>query len=399
MKKTSIAIGVILGSILLVQSCSMFEPREPAEEDLLDGPIEGLNYAESRRFRDGDITFNDEVFTIEKGLGPLFVTNSCVSCHAGDGKGHMFASLVRFGQSDETGNKYLHLGGPQLQTRAIPGYMPEVLPAGAPYAVFTPPAVTGLGLLEFVPDSYLLATADPDDKDGDGISGRVNWINIPSYVQPRADAATQGGRYIGRFGKKASVYDLLQQTVDALAQDMGINTVYNPIDVYSGLEVDPELETIRVNNLAFYLQTLKEPTPRNQHDPQVIAGKALFTQINCSSCHTPTLKSGDAPIAALANKEFHPYTDLLLHDMGPELDDGYTEGTAKSNEWRTAPLWGLGLSPDAQGGRYFLMHDGRATSIEQAIEMHGGEASSSREKYRNLTASDKNNLIKFLESL
>lgn len=399
MKKTNLALFAIMSLILLGQACDKFEPSEPAEEDLLDGPMEDLTYEENQRFLDGDRTFNDEVFTIEKGLGPLFVTNSCVSCHAGDGKGHIFGSLIRFGQSDETGNKFLHLGGPQLQTRAIPGYQPEVLPPGAPYAVFTPPAVTGLGLLEFVPDSYLLATADPEDKDGDGISGRVNWIDVPDFVQPRLGSISQNGRYIGRFGKKASVYDLLQQTVDALAQDIGIASVYNPIDVYSGLEIDPEIETEKVNNLAFYLQTLKAPLPRNQDDDEVIAGKALFTQINCSSCHTPTLKTGDAPIAALANKEFHPYTDLLLHDMGPELDDGYTEGTAKSNEWRTAPLWGLGLSPDSQGGRYFLMHDGRAKSIEQAIEMHGGEAANSRDKYQKLAKEDKNKLLKFLKSL
>ncbi|MFQ2998555.1 di-heme oxidoredictase family protein [Elizabethkingia anophelis] len=389
----------IITLIACIQSCDKFEPDEPAEDALLDGPIDGLSYEETRRFLDGDVTFNDEVFTVEKGLGPLFVSNSCVSCHAGDGKGHPFSTLTRFGQVDETGNMFLHLGGPQLQNRAIPGYQPETIPFGATFSKFTPPAVTGLGLLEFVPDHVLLAMADPDDADGDGISGRVNWIDIPSFVNPRTGAISQGGKYIGRFGKKASVYDLLQQTVDAFAQDMGIATLYNPIDVYSGEEIDPEIETQKVNNLAFYLKTLKAPVQRKQNDPEVVYGKALFASVNCISCHKPQLTTGNAPIPALAFKDFYPYTDLLLHDMGPDLDDGYTEGSAKTYEWRTPPLWGLGLSPDAQGGQYFLMHDGRARSIEQAIEMHGGEAAQARQNYRNLPQKDKDALIKFLKSL
>ncbi|MGJ1366129.1 di-heme oxidoredictase family protein [Sphingobacterium spiritivorum] len=399
MKKTYIVLLGIITLIACIQSCDKFEPDEPAEDALLDGPIDGLSYEETQRFLDGDVTFNDEVFTVEKGLGPLFVANSCVSCHAGDGKGHPFSTLTRFGQVDETGNMFLHLGGPQLQNRAIPGYQPETIPFGATFSKFTPPAVTGLGLLEFVPDNVLLAMADPNDADGDGISGRVNWIDIPSFVTPRSGGVTQGGKYIGRFGKKASVYDLLHQTVDALTQDMGITSVYNPIDVYSGEEIDPEIATQKVNNLAFYLKTLKAPVQRKQNDPEVVYGKALFTSVSCISCHKPQLTTGNAPIPALSFKDFYPYTDLLLHDMGPDLDDGYTEGSAKTYEWRTPPLWGLGLSPDAQGGTYFLMHDGRARSIEQAIEMHGGEATQARQNYRNLPQKDKDALIKFLKSL
>lgn len=398
MRKSYITIGIIVVLIVGIQSCERFEPKLPSDDILLDGPIEGLSFSEMQRFLDGDRTF-DEVFTIEKGLGPLFVANSCVSCHAGDGKGNPFSTLTRFGQTDATGNQFLLLGGPQLQNRAIPGYQPEVLPAGATFSRFTPPAVTGLGLLEFVPDAVLLAMADPDDLDGDGISGRVNWINIPSYINPRSESVVQNGHYIGRFGKKASVYNLLQQTVNAFSEDIGISTFYNPIDLYSGLPIDPEIATQAVNNLSFYMQTLKAPVPRNQNDPEVVKGKSLFSQVRCASCHTPQLTTGNAPIAALAFKEFYPYTDLLLHDMGPELDDGYTEGSAKTAEWRTPPLWGLGLSPDSQGGRYFLMHDGRANSIEQAIEMHGGEATGARQNYRNLSQSDKDALIKFLKSL
>ncbi|WP_206367840.1 di-heme oxidoredictase family protein [Sphingobacterium chungjuense] len=398
MKKSHIVIGVIVALIIGVQSCERFEPKLPPEDSLLDGPIDGLNFAEMRRFLDGDQTF-EEVFTIEKGLGPLFVANSCVSCHAGDGKGNPFSTVTRFGQIDATGNQFLHVGGPQLQNRAIPGYQPEVLPAGATYTRLTPPAVTGMGLLEFVPDAVLLSLADPEDLDGDGISGRVNWVNIPAFIRPRIESISKEGKYIGRFGKKASVYDLLQQTVSAFSEDMGISTFYNPIDLFSGMPIDPEIATQKVNNVSFYLQTLKAPVPRNQNDPEVLRGKALFTQISCSSCHTPQLKTGNASIDALAFQELYPYTDLLLHDMGPELDDGYTEGSAETAEWRTPPLWGLGLAPDSQGGRYFLMHDGRANSIEQAIELHGGEASRVRQNYRSLSPGEKESLIKFLKSL
>jgi CxxC motif-containing protein (DUF1111 family) len=139
----------------------------------------------------------------------------------------------------------------------------------------------------------------------------------------------------------------------------------NQLILYSGLEVDPEVSTQTVHDVVFYLKTLKAPIQRNQTDPDVMAGKQLFTGINCASCHTPTLTTGYSPISVLSNKEFHPYTDLLLHDMGNELDDGYTEGYALTSEWRTPPLWGLGLSKDAQGGMYFLMHDGRALALKK----------------------------------
>ena len=125
----------------------------------------------------------------------------------------------------------------------------------------------------------------------------------------------------------------------------------------------------------------------------------MFSQIQCASCHVPTLQTGYSSIEVLSNKEFHPYTDLLLHDMGPGLDDSYTEGFAETYEWRTPPLWGLGLSRDAQGGGYFLMHDGRATSIEEAILLHGGEAEQSKNNYNQLQETEKQQLLAFLESL
>lgn len=391
----------IIGAILLpgLFACEALAPQEPEEYELLDGPVEDLTQAESRRFIAGDVAFNDQIFTIENGLGPIFTGTSCVSCHAGDGKGHPFVKFTRFGQSLPGINEYLDQGAPQLQNRAIPGYEPETLPAGAPHADLIAPIVTGLGFLDAVTDADLIAMSDPDDLDGDGISGRVHWNTIPDYVTIRPDAISQDGKYISRFGKKGRMYDLLHQTADAYNQDIGINSYYEPYDTYSGDRVQPEIDRQTINDVVFYLKTLKAPIPRDQNNPDVIAGKRLFEDVNCIACHKPTLKTGFSPIEAIAFKDFHPYTDLLLHDMGPGLDDGYTEGYALSSEWKTPPLWGIGLAKDSQGGQYYLLHDGRARSIEEAILYHGGEAENSKNRYVSLSQEEKNQLLKFIESL
>jgi len=380
-------------------ACQKFLPKAPASDELLDGPLEGLTAEQNAVFLRGDIAFNDQVFTSATGLGPTFVATSCGSCHAGDGKGHPFTTLTRFGQNDTLGNQFLHLGGPQLQNRAIPGFQPEQIPAGASFSKFTPPANTGLGLLEAVSDATLLALSDPNDANGDGISGRPNWIAIPPYCLLRPGTIERNGKYIGRFGKKAAVYDLLQQTVNAYNQDMGVNSTYEHYSTYNGLEVDPEISNQTALDVVFYLKTLKAPIQRNQNDADVISGRQIFMNISCSKCHIPQLQTGPSSIAALANKTFFPYTDILLHNMGIDLDDGYTEGTAVTSEWRTPPLWGLGLSKNSQGGQYFLLHDGRAGSIEQAIVMHGGEAEQSKNGYQQLSPADKEKIIRFLESL
>ncbi|HLT50584.1 MAG TPA: di-heme oxidoredictase family protein [Arenibacter sp.] len=388
---------VLYGSVLL--SCEKFEPDTLLGEELLDGPLESLTYAQSTQFVSGDRAFNEELFHSGNGLGPLFVATSCVSCHAGDGKGTPSTTLIRFGQTDATGNTFLHLGGPQLQNRALPGYLPETLPDGATFSKLTPMAVTGLGFLQYVSDADILANADPEDMDGDGISGVPNWGVLKDYLIPSPDAITKNGMHIHRFGKKASVHNLLEQTVNAYKQDIGITSTFDPIDTYSGLSMDPEVSDKTIRDVVFYLETLKAPIPRNQQDQRVQNGKNTFTQIQCASCHLPEMKTAAAPIEALSYKTFHPYTDLLLHDMGPALDDGHTEGSALTSEWRTPPLWGLGLSAGSQGGKYYLMHDGRARSIEEAILLHGGEAENSKNLYTRLERSEKNDLLKFLESL
>lgn len=379
-------------------SCETSYVDIPNDDELLDGTVEGLTSSQLSQFLRGDAAVN-EVFTRETGLGSTFVGTSCINCHAGDGKGHLFTTLTRFGQVDETGNQFLNQGGPQLQNRALPGFLPEQIPAGATFSKFTPPAFSGLGFLQNVSDADLLAMADPNDSNGDGISGTVNWITIPIYSIPTSSSITQNGKHIGRFGKKASVFDLLHQSVNAYNQDMGITSVYSPIDHYSNLEIDPEVATNKVNDVVFYLNVLKAPIQRNQNDNIVNQGKQLFAQINCIGCHKSELTTGYSPISPLSFKTFSPYTDLLLHDMGTGLDDGYTEGSAKTFEWRTPALWGIGLSENSQGGNYFLMHDGRARSIEEAIIMHGGEANNSKNAFQNLSTADKNAVLKFIKSL
>lgn len=390
-------------------SCEKLLPPKPAENEILDGPMEGLSPAQQRLFLSGDEAFS-EVFTPQTGLGPLFIATSCISCHAGDGKGHPSVALTRFGRYENGQFDYLlHLGGAQLQNRAIPGYAAETLPAEANgVSLFTPPAVTGLGLLAAVSDETLLALSDPGDADGDGISGRVNYVLPPDFFMPAQwHIPDAEGRYIGRFGKKAAAVDLLHQTVGAYKEDIGITTDFDledPVNYAVAGQptdpvADPELPASTVQAVVFYLRTLKAPLPRSQDDPAVALGRQLFLDVQCGKCHLPSLKTGVSDIKVLSEKEFYPYTDLLLHDMGPALDDGYTEGIATTAEWRTPPLWGLGLSADAQGGDVYLLHDGRARSIEEAILLHGGEAEKSREAFQQLSATEREMLLKFLESL
>ncbi|MGQ0702299.1 MAG: di-heme oxidoredictase family protein [Gemmatimonadales bacterium] len=400
--------------------CDGFFPSAPDPEEILEGPLDGLTAGQRAAFLAGDADFG-RVFGVADGLGPIFIAPACASCHVGDGKGHPVMNLTRFGRMEEGRFDPMRAeGGPQLQHRAILHYIAEVVPAGASgVARFTAPSVTGLGYLEAVEDSVLLALADPDDANGDGISGRVQLL-APSDLlaevsrlellfdpgEPRRHLLVDG-RYIGRFGKKASAINLLHQTVTAYREDMGLTTdliLDDPINPqvgnFAGDNVpDPEVSSSTVSNVVFYLKTLRAPPRRNAGDPEVLAGEARFGQIGCAKCHVPALTTGPSRVAALDRKIFHAYTDLLLHDMGPELDDYYTEGRALTSEWRTAPLWGIGLAERSQGGQAFYLHDGRAATLEQAIELHGGEGAASRKRFLALTRTEQQALLAFLRSL
>jgi len=406
-------------ALMVLGACDALVTSAPPDDQLLAGTVPGLTGAQLAQHARGDEEFARVFGTID-GLGPIFVAPSCQSCHVGDGKGHPVFNLTRFGRTTLDGFDHMRAyGGPQMQNRAIQNYMAETMPGGATgYAVFTAPSVTGLGYLEAVTDQTLLDLEDPDDTDGDGISGRVQLVDETDIVAEigRLEDVIDGnlpprsrvdGKLIGRFGKKASAISLLHQTVSAYHEDMGITSDVLPVDPVnrqvggfaSDGVADPEVTTSAVQAVVFYLRTLKAPPRRVDGSADAQAGEALFTQVGCAKCHVTVMRTGPSTIAALNNAEFRPYTDLLLHDMGPELDDGYTEGRALTSEWRTAPLWGIGLAESSQGGMGFLLHDGRARSIRDAIERHGGEASGSRSAFRSLTSQLQEQLLAFLRSL
>lgn len=405
---------------LTAAACSGVGPSAPPDDSLLAGPLEGLSGAQLRQHIRGDEAFG-RIFGAADGLGPIFVAESCERCHVGDGKGHPLFNLTRFGRMTPAGfDPMRSSGGPQIQSRALPGMPVETIPGEATgSAVFMAPAVTGLGLLEAVPDALLLALEDPDDQDNDGISGRVQLVDESDVVsevvslESVLDGITgfprerNDGRFIGRFGKKGSAISLLHQTVTAYREDMGITSdilLTDPIPPELGGfgsdgVADPEVSSAEVQAVVFYLRTLRPPPRRGADAPEVLEGEALFAAIGCARCHLPALQTGPSAIRALDRVTFHPYTDLLLHDMGPELDDGYTEGRATTAEWRTAPLWGVGLAARSQGGQRFLLHDGRARTLPEAIGFHGGEGAASRAAYEALTPEQQARVIAFLESL
>jgi CxxC motif-containing protein (DUF1111 family) len=411
---------VVAAVAQLAAACGDVLPGAPDPAEHLEGPIDGLSAPQRAVFVRGDGEFGRR-FMPSEGLGPLFIAQSCDACHAGDGKGHPLFDITRFGRYiGPTFDPMTDEGGPQLQNRAILGYLAERVPAGATVSArFTPPAVTGLGLLEAVDDAAILSRADPNDVNGDGISGRPGWVDstaLTAMLAAHSNAGVPGpvtrhlpvnGRYLARFGKKATTITLRHQVVTAYSQDMGLTTDDLPDDLLvPGLSgaggddvADPEVGSGVVASVVFYLRTLREPPRRGAADPDVVAGEALFTTIGCAACHVPVMISGRSDIAALDQRIFSPFTDLLLHDMGPELDDGYTEGSATSSEWRTAPLWGIGLAEAAQGGSPFYLHDGRARTLRAAIGYHGGEGSASRAAFDALGGEDQARLLKYLRSL
>ncbi len=378
------------------------------------------------------------------GLGPLFNTVSCTTCHVGHGRaapadndgGEFTGLLVRLGVPGEGAHGDAAPDptyGLQLQDLAVDGISPEARPLLAweevpgTYADSTAyslrrPTLTladpgwgpfaddvqtsiraanhmvGLGLLEAIPESRLGELADPDDSDGDGISGRVNQSWDPEL----------GTAAVGRFGWKAEQPTVKSQTAGAFNGDMGLTTELFPtedctaaqqacLDMPSGgsPEVAPEL----LEQAAVFSAAIAVPRRRAPSDDTVLRGKAVFSELACDACHTPSHTTGDAgSLPELSDQQIWPYTDLLLHDMGEELADSRPVFSASGSEWRTAPLWGLGLVP-VVNEHDRLLHDGRARGFAEAILWHGGEAEESREAFRSLSAQDRAALIAFLGDL
>jgi CxxC motif-containing protein (DUF1111 family) len=262
----------------------------------------------------------------------------------------------------------------------------------------TGPSVIGLGLLEAVPEEEILANVHPPD--ANGVSG------VPNYVWDAAQKAT----VLGRFGWKANQPTTLQQTAGAFAGDIGITGSLYPngtctstmtacLAAPSGGDPDFELTDERWTSVGFYMKALAVPARRNLADATALHGDELFTSFGCAACHSPTLHTGATAAAdVLANQTIHPYTDLLLHDMGPGLADNRPDFEATGSQWRTTPLWGIGLLQTVNG-HTFLLHDGRARGIAEAILWHGGEATTARDNFRLADASDRDALLAFLNSL
>ncbi|MCB9305983.1 MAG: c-type cytochrome [Lewinellaceae bacterium] len=377
--------------------------------------------------------------TIQGGLGPLFNQNSCASCHIRNGRAN-FPDLP-----NDQGGLLFRLSlpgtgsfgepldipgfGGQLQTKAVFGiqaegkvdvqFTDEVLqfldgetavlhkpvyiltdpyttfPAGGLMSPRIAPPVFGLGLLEAIPESAILMHADENDGDGDGISGKPNYV---------WDAVAQQVA-LGRFGWKAGQPTLLQQSAAAYNGDMGVTTTLFPSENCTGqpqcdnLTDDPEVDLETLKSTAFYTQSLAVPAPRRLDDPAVQRGKMLFSDLQCAACHVPSFTTGAHPeYGFLSNQKIYPYTDLLLHDMGEGLADHRGEFKADGREWRTPPLWGIGLTQTVSGHTRFL-HDGRARNLMEAILWHGGEAEQARQRVLKLSAADRASLLAFLQSL
>ena len=395
------AIALLIAALLV--ACGDLLTSAPDPGDVFDGPVDGLSGAELAAFTRGDTEFGRR-FAPNTGLGPIFNDVSCAACHSGDGRGRPGNALTRIGNP---GNDMLRaLGGPQIQDRAITGAMAESMPSGHAYSVRLPPPVFGAGLIEAIPESEILSRADRDDLNGDGISGRPNWVVPPAWVPATEPGAGHEAR-IGRFGRKAQTTTILQQTVEAYLQDMGVTSDFlpdenrNPLaghhhDAVDGV-VDPEVPASTVFAVVNYLRLLAPPAPGETSAAREL-GATLFNSAGCASCHVPELRTGTASVAALSNRPVALYSDLLLHDMGDALADNRPDQQASGREWRTTPLWGLRLIRQFLNGDAFLMHDGRARTIEEAILLHGGEAQRSRDLFNALSASDRAALVDFVGS-
>lgn len=401
--RPSHGIAFALSLAAAVISCDQLTTAPSPAGDVFDAPLDGLSAAELAAFVRGDAEFG-RPFAPNSGLGPIFNDVSCAACHSGDGRGALRNSLSRIGtQSDG----YLaSLGGPQIQTKAIAGAEPERVPPGVAVSVRLPPPAFGVGLIEAIPASAILANVDSLDADGDGISGRPNYALAAAFV-PVTEPNAGPGLRIGRFGRKAQNAILLQQVVVAYLEDIGITSPLLPVENRNPTSsvpteavdrvADPEVSEATVQAVTHYLRALAPPMPGAETERR-IEGRSLFTQVQCAKCHVPSLQSGTSPLPAVANKTVTLYSDLLLHDMGPGLADNRPDGQASGSEWRTTPLWGLRLMRQFMNGEALLLHDGRARSVEEAILLHGGEALASRNLFAALPPAQRAALLDFVES-
>ncbi|CFX26012.1 Thiol oxidoreductase [Candidatus Filomicrobium marinum] len=428
----------------------------------------GIGFEGEARFKLGNAIFRKEWVSspastkASDGLGPLYNARGCQSCHLKDGRGHPPAAnwpdddaismFLRLSVSPSTDQERQLLKerrvnviaeptyGGQLQDIAIKGHAAEghmkitYEDVPVPFAdgtsvtlrkpsyeitdlaygplqpdVMTSPRIAppmiGLGLLEAIPEEVIRANADPDDANGDGISGRAQevWSLRDRDVR------------LGRFGWKGGTPSVAQQSAEAFAGDMGLSTSLVPkssgdctaaqavcLDAPNGNSPkpsDPEVGDQLFDLLVFYSQNLAVPGRPNASEPLVLEGKVKFHELGCAACHIPSFTTGEVSGQPhLSGHRIWPYTDLLLHDMGEGLADGRPEGLASGQEWRTPPLWGIGATEVVSGHTNFL-HDGRARNVEEAILWHGGEAQAARDAYTQLSKDQRDALLAFVNSL
>jgi CxxC motif-containing protein (DUF1111 family) len=428
--------------------------------DAFSLPVPGLDAAQRAQFFVGNSFFNQNWVSApasaseRDGLGPLFNARSCSGCHFKDGRGRPpevgeeFTSLLlrlSVPGRDEHGAALPHPAyGDQLQGMGLPGVPAEGVARvhyssragrfddGESYELLVPsysieqlaygrvelalgsghvqpagtlqlsprvaPAMIGVGLLEAVPESTLQALSDPLDRDHDGISGRLN----------RVWDVQRAGTAIGRFGWKAEQPSLRQQIAAAFSGDMGLSTSLFPAPSHTVAQGaaqalpsggDPEVSDRTLESVTEYARTLAVPARRSADPAQIARGERLFEQAGCASCHVQTLETAELPgVPSLSAQVIHPYTDLLLHDLGEALSDRRPSFEALGQEWRTPPLWGLGLVNKVNGHTRYL-HDGRARSLNEAVLWHGGEAEAAQRAFKRMSGSERAALLAFIESL
>jgi len=396
-------ICVATAAAFAASGCDTLMTSTPTEGDDFTAPMDDMSMDLNAAFAEGDENF-ERVFTVADGLGPIFNNTGCESCHPGDGRGSPDLGFFRISEGLDP---RVDLGGAQIQDKAIPGQRPETVPPGVDVTFRLPPPVFGVGLMEGIPESTILAAADPDDADGDGISGRPNMVTSPAFV-PDTHVGGGPGMHVGRFSRKGQVASLLEQVAFAYQQDIGVTSDFIPEEIVNrqvvgnavlgDLVPDPEISASTVLMTVMYVRLLQPPA-RGEITPEVERGDAVFTEIGCASCHTPSMRTGPNEIPQLSEVDAQLYSDLLIHDMGPALADNRPDGDANGFEWKTAPLWGTRLVAEFLNGEGAFLHDGRASSAEEAIGFHGGEAEASRNRFQALSDGDRQALVAFLESL
>ena len=387
----------LFGRVLLVGVMVGCRASEPGTPPALGEPLAGLTAEERARFDAGLALFN-RVFTSEEGVGPFFNENQCSACHtlpATGGTGEQFVTRASRFIAPAGCDPLAAAGGENVRVHVTPRMLAHGVerqpfpPEATERTRFNVPFIFGLGLIEAIPLDAILANADPEDMDGDGISGRAG--------------SDMAGR-LSRFGRKADVSSIREFVQSAAFMEMGLTSARYPqewsIDgaVYPrevDPAADPELDDSTVDALTDFVRLLAPPPRRmgeTEEDRDAIGrGEELFRDVGCTSCHVPSMRTGRDPVSALDNKEVPLYTDLLLHDMGEGLRNVCAPG-ASPTELRTASLMGLGY-------RRAFLHDSRAGDLPEAILMHGGEATQVRERYRALTEIQRAYLIRFLQSL